>query len=59
MIVILERYRDMPVTLCATEDGHLLCEQLDFRGVSVATWWVSSSTAPDGDGTPGRQGPNG
>ncbi len=40
MAAILDRYRDVPVTLTATDFGRPLYERLGFRTVDAAVWWV-------------------
>jgi GNAT superfamily N-acetyltransferase len=40
MATVLHRYRDVAVTLTATEQGRGLYEQLDFRPVDTAIWWI-------------------
>ncbi len=49
MASILDRYRDVPVTLTATEQGRGLYEQLGFATVNEARWWVPEPDAgPNG-----------
>lgn len=40
MAAILDRYRDVPVTLTATDYGRPLYEGIGFRTVDTAVWWV-------------------
>ncbi len=49
MARILDRYREAPVTLTATEQGRGLYEQLGFVTIAEARWWVPEPDAgPNG-----------
>jgi GNAT superfamily N-acetyltransferase len=55
MAAILDRYGDVPMTLTATGQGRPLYEQLGFRVIETAIWWVPERTPdPTGDDTGGR-----